>query len=193
MATKQKGPQKKASTKKASTKKSLSKAPAKAPVEPGAYNPLATLRDEIDRVFDRFFGGSWPTPWRPFEWEPFKSIGSLGLPPLGLSPSVDMSETDKQYELTVELPGMDEKDIELVVTDTTITLKGEKKAEKETKEKDYHLTERSWGSLHRSFSLPAGVEANKIKASFAKGILTVTLPKTKEAQVTPRKIDVTSG
>lgn len=193
MATKKKGPQKKASTKKTSTKKPPSKAPSKAPVEVPAYNPLATLRDDIDRVFDRFFGSSWPTPWRPLEWEPFKTIGSLGLGSLQQSPSADMSETEKGYELMVELPGMDEKDIELVVTDTTITLKGERKAEKETKEKDYHLTERSWGSFRRSFSLPAGVDAGKVKAGFSKGVLTITLPKTKEAQATPRKINVMGG
>ena len=162
----------------------------------GGY-PLTSLRDEINGVFDRFFGAGWPARVGDFsgalDWDPFPSFGWRGgLGSVELSPSAEVSETENQYEITVELAGMDEKDIDLTVTDDVVTLRGEKKADRETKEKDYHLTERSYGAFRRSFALPSGVDVAKIKAGFSKGVLTLTLPKTREAKSKTRKIPVKS-
>jgi HSP20 family protein len=96
-------------------------------------------------------------------------------------------------EITAELPGMDEKNIEVKVTDGILTIKGEKQEEKEEKKKDYYLHERHFGSFERSFGLPEGVDINKIEAAFKKGVLTVTLPKKPEAQKPAKKIEVKAG
>jgi HSP20 family protein len=88
---------------------------------------------------------------------------------------------------------MDEKNIEVNFSDGTLTIKGEKKDEKEEKNKDYYLSERRYGSFQRSFSVPDGVDAEKIEAAFKNGILTVTLPKTPEAQKKEKKIEIKKG
>ena len=145
-----------------------------------------SLRSEMERLFDRFgFGG------RPFrnwlEMEPaFQVRTSFEMP----SPAIDIVEEPNGYKFTAELPGMEEKDIELVVSGDTVTLKGEKKQETEHKDKNYTLSERSYGSFRRSFSLPDGVDRDKISAEFGKGVLTVKLPKTAAAVAEPKKIEV---
>jgi HSP20 family protein len=101
-----------------------------------------------------------------------------------------MTESDKAYEITAELPGMDEKDIEVKVVSGNLMIKGEKQEEKEEKQKDYYLHERRFGSFERRFQVPEGVDADKIDASFKKGVLTVTLPKKLEAQKPAKKIEV---
>ena len=106
------------------------------------------------------------------------------------TPAVDLVESEKAYEITAELPGMDEKNIEVKVADGTLTIKGEKQEEKEEKKKDYYLRERSFGSFERSFAIPEGVDVDKIEASFKKGVLTLTLPKKPEAQKPAKKIDI---
>jgi len=105
-------------------------------------------------------------------------------------PAVDVIESEKAYEITADLPGMDEKNIEIKVTDGVLTMKGEKQEEKEEKKKDYYLQERSFGSFQRSFELPESVDLDKIEASFKKGVLTVKLPKKAEAQKPAKKIEV---
>ena len=102
-------------------------------------------------------------------------------------PTVDVSETDKAYEITAELPGMDEKNVEVKVANGVLTIKGEKQDEKEEKKKDYHMRERSYGSFERSFQVPDGVDADKIEANFKKGVLTVILPKSAEAKRLKRR------
>jgi HSP20 family molecular chaperone IbpA len=96
----------------------------------------------------------------------------------GKVPTVDIAEKEKEYEL----PGMDEKNIDVKFADGVLTIKGEKSEEKEEKKKDYYLSERRFGSFQRSFQVPAGVEADKIEASLKNGVLTVVLPKSAEAQ-----------
>ena len=91
--------------------------------------------------------------------------------------AVDITESDKAYEVTVELPGIDEKNIEVEVANDNLIIKGEKQEENEAKKKDYYLSERHFGSFERRFRLPEGVDADKIEASFKKGLLTVTLLK----------------
>lgn len=104
-------------------------------------------------------------------------------------PAIDVTESDKSYEITAELPGMDEKNIEVNVISGGVTIKGEKKDEKEQKAKDRYVSERRYGSFERYLRLPDGVDAGKIEASFKNGILTVALPKTSEAQQ-PKNIEV---
>jgi HSP20 family protein len=106
------------------------------------------------------------------------------------APAVDIVEGDKAYEISAELPGMDEKSIEVKLTNEGLTIKGEKHEEKEEKKKDFYLQERRFGSFERSFRLPEGVDTEKVEANFKKGVLTVTLPKTPAAQQAEKKIAV---
>jgi HSP20 family protein len=153
-----------------------------------AQDSLQSLRVEMDRLFDRFSRGfGFPSLRRMFDAEPmFRPTTSLTMP----TPAIDIAEEPTLYRLTAELPGMSEQEIELVLAGDTITLKGEKKQESEQKDKNYTMSERSYGSFQRSFSLPDGVDRDKIDASFAKGVLTVTLPKTTAASAQSKKIDV---
>jgi HSP20 family protein len=111
----------------------------------------------------------------------------------GKVPAVDIADTEKAYEISAELPGLDEKNVELKFSDGMLTIKGEKKEEKEEKKKDYDLSERRYGSFQRSFTVPDGVDADKIDATFKDGVLTVTLPKTPEAQRKEKQIAIKKG
>jgi HSP20 family protein len=133
-------------------------------------NPLALLQQEMDRLFDGF------------------SKGFTGLSSRTLMPSMDLAETDKEIELTAELPGLEEKDVQLNVVDNHLTIRGEKKNQREEKEKDYHLVERNYGSFVRTVELPPGVDLESIKAVMSKGVLKVTVPKPAPAQA--KKIEV---
>jgi HSP20 family protein len=143
-------------------------------------NPVAALQRDINRMFDSF--------WRRFEapagWQPHAGLAT---------PQVDVAETDSAIEVTAELPGLDEKDIELSVTDDALTLKGEKKHEREEKKKGYYLSERSYGSFYRTIPLPAGIDTDKVNAVFKKGVLTVTLPKSPEAQARVKRVEIKGG
>jgi HSP20 family protein len=150
-----------------------------------AWHPFESLRQEIDRLFDDFGMGF---PFRRSLWatEPLFRR-EVTWPTM---PAVDVVEGEKAYEITAELPGMDEKNIEVKMADGRLTIKGEKQEEKEEKKKDYYLQERHFGSFERSFDIPESVDPNKIEASFKKGVLTVTLPKKAEAQKPAKKIEV---
>ena len=110
--------------------------------------------------------------------------------PAILAPSVDVRETDNAVEVEAELPGVDEKDIQLTLEDDVLTIKGEKKLEKQETRRGYRVSERSYGSFYRSLPMPAGIDADKVNAVFAKGVLRITLPKPAEAQARTRKIEV---
>ncbi len=155
---------------------------------PQALRPFESLRREVDRLFDDFAGGIWRSPFgRSFlDIEPALRTQSV----MTAIPAVDVTETDKAYEIAAELPGMDEKNIEVKFADGVLIIKGEKREEKEEKNKDYYLSERSFGSFQRSFQVPSGVDTDKIDASFKNGVLTVTLPKSTEAQKAEKKITV---
>jgi HSP20 family protein len=154
---------------------------------PAHWRPFENLRRGIDRLFEDFDGGVWRSRFaRPlFHVQPFRPQ-ELGW----ATPAVDVAETDRTYEITAELPGSDEKNIEVKFADGVLTIKGEKQEEREEKKKDYYLSERSFGSFQRSFQVPEGVDADKIEASFKKGVLTVTLPKSTDAEKTAKKITV---
>jgi len=143
-----------------------------------------SFHDEIDRLFDRFAGGfGMPALPRWLSAEPTWTYrSSFSFP----NPAVDVTEDDKAYKITAELPGLEEKDVTVTVSGGMLTIKGEKSYEKDEKdEKDEkqnrHVSERAYGSFQRSFALPDGVDDGKIAADMAKGVLTVTLPKTAQA------------
>ncbi len=153
---------------------------------PQAWQPFESLRREIDRMFDEFGGGLWRSPFRGSFFEPFRraEVAFAALP------AVDVVQTDKAYEITAELPGIDEKNVDVKFANGVLTIKGEKQDEKEEKKKDYYMRERSFGSFERSFEVPDNVDTDKIEATFKKGVLTLTLPKSAEAQKTEKKIAV---
>ncbi|HUJ45798.1 MAG TPA: Hsp20/alpha crystallin family protein [Rhizomicrobium sp.] len=151
------------------------------------WKPFENLRREIDRLFDDFDGGIWRSPFRRSLFElPFHSRDVTW----STMPAVDFADNEKAYEVTAELPGIDEKNVEVKVSNGVLTIKGEKQEEKEEKKKDYYLKERNFGSFERAFQVPDGVDTDKIEANFKKGILTVTLPKKPEAQKAAKKIDI---
>ncbi|HUB15159.1 MAG TPA: Hsp20/alpha crystallin family protein [Acetobacteraceae bacterium] len=159
-----------------------------APAPTGTADAWRSFRTEIDRLFDRFTTDlTWPSLQRVFD---DRSIFALRPSFTSSTPAMDVSEDVNGYRLTAELPGMSEKDIEVVVSDGMLTLTGEKKQETEQKDKNYYLSEREYGSFKRSFTLPDGIDADRISAEFAKGVLTITLPKKPEAKAAPKKIDV---
>jgi HSP20 family protein len=103
-------------------------------------------------------------------------------------PAFDISENEKEYIITAELPGIDIKDVDITLSEGILSVKGEKKQEKEDKGEDYHMIERHYGSFHRSFSLPGKVEADKIDANYKDGLLKLTLPKAEASKT--KKIEV---
>lgn len=155
---------------------------------PQVWRPFESLRREVDRLFDDFGTGFWHSPFRRslFEMEPIFHREFQ----VGSAPAVDIVEKDNAYEVTADLPGFDEKNIEVKLENGSLCIKGERKSEKEEKKKDFHLTEREFGSFERRFSLPEGVDADKIEANLKKGVLTVSLPKKPEAQKPAKKIEV---
>jgi HSP20 family protein len=152
------------------------------------WRPFESLRREVDRLFDDFSGGMWRSPFGRsfFDIEPFRRAETA----FGAVPAVDVTQTDKGYEITAELPGMEEKDIDVKLVNGILTIRGEKRDEKEEKKKDYYMRERSFGSFERSFQVPENVDTDKIDASFKKGVLTIMLPKSAEAQRDEKKIQV---
>jgi HSP20 family protein len=158
------------------------------PAVSGAPDAWRSFRTEMDRLFDRF-GGGWgmPSLQRMLDVEPsFRYESMFAMP----TPAVDITEDDTAYKVTAELPGMSEKEIEVVVSGDRLTLKGEKRAEKEQEDKNFYLSERSYGSFQRSFHVPDGVDRDKIDADFSKGVLTITMPKTAKAVGQKKTIEV---
>jgi HSP20 family protein len=140
-------------------------------------NPVFSLQRDINRIFDDF--------WKRFD-QPFSALGRWESG----GPRTDIAETDNALEVSVELPGIDQKEVDISLTDNSLTIQGEKKSEREESKKGYHLSERSYGSFYRSIPLPSGVDTDKASAEFKNGILTVTLPKTQEALSRVKKIEV---
>jgi len=138
---------------------------------------LISIREEMNRLFDDFFSS-----WLP--------VRRRGLLEGEWSPSVDIAETDENIVVKAELPGIKQDDVDITITNDVLTLKGEKKEEKEIKRENYHRIERSYGGFQRSISLPTGVQADKAKASYRDGVLTITVPKVEEAKPKSIKINV---
>jgi len=162
-----------------------------APTTLQPWRPFESFRREVDRLFDDFSSGVWRSPFgrSVFDIEPFRRAETA----FGSVPAVDVTQSDKGYEITAELPGMEDKDIEVKLANGVLTLRGEKREEKEEKNKDYYVRERSFGSFERSFQVPEDVDADKVNASFKKGVLTVMLPKSAQAQKAEKKIEIKAG
>jgi HSP20 family protein len=158
------------------------------PVKHAAPTPEYTpdvwrsLRGEMDRLFDRFTGGFGMLQPPSFRFE-----SAFNLP----VPAVDITEDETSFKLSAELPGMTEKDIQVSLSGNMLTIKGEKRQEKDERTKDYHLTERSYGEFRRSFVLPEGVSGDKAAATFVNEVLTVAVPKA--AQQVTKKIDINTA
>ncbi len=127
-----------------------------------------SMKSELDRWFDRF---------AELKWDELPTLGDW-------APSMDISETKDGLIVKVEVPGMDQKDIEISLQENLLTIKGEKKQEKEETDERYHRVERTYGTFTRSVRLPVAVDAGKVAATFKNGLLTVTLAKTPAAKGT---------
>jgi HSP20 family protein len=136
--------------------------------------------EALHRNIDKLFEGTWPE----------SSLLSDAWSTRDVSPRADVTEDESGFHVSVELPGMDEKDVAVSVAERTLTIRGEKQEEKEKTEKEVYRRERAYGSFRRVMELPDDVDAEKIDASFKKGVLTVNLPKTKEAQAKVKQIPV---
>jgi HSP20 family protein len=139
------------------------------------FRDLERVRREMDRLWDSFF-----------EERPTRRVAEMGE----WLPSLDVSETKNDIVVKAELPGMDTKDVDISLINDVLTIKGEKKQEKEEKEEDYHFVERSYGSFTRSIRLLRDVQSDKISASYKNGVLKITLPKSEEAKKKEVKIKV---
>ena len=134
----------------------------------------------MDHAFERF----WRDPWSASFGDIFPSQSDFGL-------RLNLAESDNDVTVTAELPGVDPKDIDIDVSGNALTIRGEKKEEREDKKKNYHYVERSYGSFHRSVQLPSSVDPSNVDATYKNGVLTVTLAKHAEAK--PKRITVKHG
>lgn len=139
--------------------------------------PFSQLRNEVDRLFDSF-------PLR---------LPSLGFARVAIAPAVDMTETDKAYKITAELPGMDPDNVEVTFDDGRLRISGEKREELEENERGYSFSERTYGAFERILELPSAARADKIKAKFKNGVLTVTVPKEEKAGKKSNRITIENG
>lgn len=145
-------------------------------------DPFSQLHREIDRVFSDFMTD---LPWSGRMSLLDRRLGSF-------VPDVDVTETDKEFRVMAELPGMEEKDLEVTYFDGGLTIKGEKREEHEEERGDYYRSERQFGAFERTVPLPSDISPDKAKASFKKGVLKITLPKTEEAQSHRKTIPIQS-
>lgn len=156
--------------------------PTATPV-PRYSDPFTQMRSEMDRLFDSFLGrgfGGMPS---------FARFGEGGA----VVPHIDVRETEKEIVVEAELPGIDEKDVSVTLHDDVLTIKGEKKAARDEKKDNYHLTERSYGSFQRAFRVADSVDPENVRASFDKGVLKVTLAKRPEAAKAEKRIPIGKG
>lgn len=146
-----------------------------------ASEPFNSLRGEIDRLFEEATSG-WPFRARAFHVKPWARLSS--------APAADIVEKEGEFVMSLDIPGMDEKDVEVQLTDDAITVKGEKTEEKTEEKENYRLSERRRGSFSRSFALPDSVDADKVSATYEKGVLKLVMPKTEMAKKKQRKVQV---
>ncbi len=160
----------------------------KAPIltETRPWWPLHSLRGEVDRLFDDFMS-SWPFSTRTTAAQPWARLPAAFRPAM---PATDIAENGKAFVITMDLPGVDEKNIDVNVTDDVLTVRAEATAERKEEKENCFLSERQHGEFQRAFQIPSGVDSARIGASYEKGVLIITLPKTAEAQQKQRKIRV---
>jgi HSP20 family protein len=142
-------------------------------------NPFNVLREEMSGLFEDFF--------REFDLEPFGEGRRM------FSPRVDVSESEKEITVSAELPGLEEKDIDVSITKDALTVRGEKKDEREEKNGGRYHAERFYGAFSRTIPLPAEIDRDAVKATYKKGVLTMRLPKTAAIGKETRKVKVLTG
>ena len=147
-------------------------------------HPLSPF-DEMERLFESRFPRGW---LRPFDWE-WPSWAGKMAPFEGKSPSVDVIDRDDEVVVKAELPGVDKKDLDISVSNNTVTIKGSTSHEEKEEKGDYYRCEMSRGSYSRTLALPAEVDEDKAKAQFKDGILTLSLPKVKKARRRSVKVE----
>jgi HSP20 family protein len=143
---------------------------------------ISNLQRDINRLFDDFFD-------RPFGLSSFWEDRMEG----GFIPKLDISDTDQEIMISMDLPGMDPEDIDLSISGKTLTIRGKKSSEEEQKDKQYYRRERSYGSFTRSVPLPGDVDADKIDASYKRGVLAIHLPKLPDEKSSAKKISIKKG
>lgn len=143
----------------------------------GGDHPMAGLQRELNRAFEGFLSRFDQT---------VSELGAFG----GSGPRADMVETATGVEVTVELPGVDQDAVDVSVTEDMLTIRGEKKVERQDEKTGYVLSERSYGAFSRSIALPRGVDPDKAEAQFKNGLLTITLPRAPEEQERARKVHI---
>jgi HSP20 family protein len=148
-----------------------------------AGDVFTLMRDEMDRLFDRF----------EYDWPRWPSLFRSRMSEAMMVPEVDVRDNANSITIEAELPGLDEKDVTVTLANGILTIKGQKKREREEKEENYYLTERSFGRFERSLRLPDTIDNNKVEARFDKGVLKVTAAKKPEAVKAERKIEVQKG
>jgi len=146
------------------------------------YRPSRALSafEQMDRLFEDFFGRRFGTWWPGVRWPAEMEV----------SPSVDIFEDKDEVVVKAEIPGMVKEDVDVNITENTLTISGEKKKEEKVEKKDYYCFERSYGSFSRSFRLPSDVQTEKAKATFKNGVLEIRLPKTEEAKKKEIKVKI---
>jgi len=144
---------------------------------------FSSMRDEMDQIFGRL-ERDWP------QWPGLFGRSDVGR---GMVPELDVRENDKTITIEAELPGVDEKDVSVKLANGILIIKGEKKQEREEKEENYYLAERSFGSFERSLRLPDTIDDGKVEARFDKGVLKVIAPKRPEAVKAEKKIEIKKG
>lgn len=149
-------------------------------------NPFFDLHRRMDDLFADFFAGFG-------EDAPWPRGLAAGQRAFAAMPRVDIAETNDEIVVSADLPGLDEKELNVSLDGDVLTIRGTRKEEKEDKKRSYHLVERSYGAFQRSLQMPAGVDKDKIKAAFKNGVLKVTMPKLPESRSTSRHIEISSG
>lgn len=149
------------------------------------WGPMMSLREEIDRLFDDFGSGFWRRPLmrrsnpqspEPMAWR--------------LSPVVEVVDCNGEYRIAAEVPGLVAADVDITLHDSMLTIRGKKSEERREEKADYLLSERRYGSFHRTIPLPVGADSERIKAELSNGVLNITIPKTEAAKAAERKIEV---
>jgi HSP20 family protein len=145
-------------------------------------DPFLQMRREMNRLFDDVFSG----------------FGGFGLPgafapalqQMPAAPKIDVSETENEIQIKAEMPGIDQKDVEVLLEDDRLIIRGEKKEEREDKDRNYHVRERVQGVFSRTLPLPFAPDPNQVKAEFKDGVMTITIPKPQEVKQKQHRIDV---
>lgn len=145
-------------------------------------HPVEQLHRQMNDLFDDFFGDFGLAPWSALE----RGLRDSGL----VVPRFEVAETDDAVEVAAELPGLDEKDVQVTLDNGVLTVEGEKKAEREEKKRGVFLSERRYGRFQRSIALPSGIDESKVKATFKKGVLNISVPKTEDARTARRSIKI---